>query len=53
MAALAADPSLPVIRASHVEEFGNFCRAPADAIVHFQGEDPDVGPLLRYTVIVG
>jgi hypothetical protein len=51
MAALAADPSLPVIRASHVEEFGKHCRAPTDAILHFQGEDPDLGHLLRYTVI--
>jgi hypothetical protein len=51
MAALAADPALPVIRASHVEKFGKDCRAPADAIIHFQGVDPVVGPLLRYTVI--
>jgi hypothetical protein len=51
MAALAADPSLPVIRAAHVEQFGKDGRAPADAIIHFEGEDPEVGPLLRYTVV--
>src|SRR5262249_3113325 len=50
-AACARDPSLEIIGASHVEEFGKGRRAPADAIVEFQGDDPEWGPLLRYTVV--
>jgi hypothetical protein len=50
-AAFARDPSLEIIGASHVEEFGKGRRAPADAIVEFQGDDPEWGPLLRYTVV--
>jgi len=50
-AAFARDPSLEIIGASHVEEFGKGRQAPADAIVEFQGDDPAWGPLLRYTVV--
>jgi hypothetical protein len=51
LAAFARDPSLRIVRASHVEEYGKDCRAPADAVVEFQGNDPEAGPLLRYTVV--
>jgi hypothetical protein len=51
MAAFARDPALQVVRASHVEEYGKDRRAPADAIVNFQGEDAEAGPLLRYTTV--
>jgi hypothetical protein len=51
MAAFARDPSLEIVRASHVEEYGEGRRAPADAIVEFQGNDPEAGPLLRYTIM--
>jgi hypothetical protein len=51
LAAFARDPSLQTVRASHVEEYGKGCQAPADAIVEFQGDDPEAGPLLRYTVV--
>jgi hypothetical protein len=51
LAALARDSSLQTVRASHVEEFGNGCEAPADAIVDFRGDDPEAGPLLRYTLV--
>ena len=51
MTAFARDPSLKIIRASHVEEYGEGRRAPADAIVEFQGDDPEAGPLLRYTIV--
>jgi hypothetical protein len=51
LAAFARDPSLKVVGASHVEEFGTGRRAPADAIVDFQGDDPAWGPLLRYTIV--
>jgi hypothetical protein len=51
LAAFARAPSLDVVRASHVEEFGTGRRAPADAIIDFQGDDPAWGPLLRYTMV--
>jgi Protein of unknown function (DUF3182) len=51
LAAFARDPSLQIVGASHVEEYGKGCRAPADAIVDFQGNDPEAGPLLRYTIV--
>jgi hypothetical protein len=51
LAAFARDPSLRMVRASHVEEYGEGRRAPADAIVEFQGDDPEAGPLLRYTTV--
>src|SRR5262249_33005855 len=50
-AAFARDPSLEIVGASHVEEFGTGRRAPAEAIVEFQGDDPEAGPLLRYTIV--
>src|SRR5215813_13138804 len=51
LTAFARDPSLKVVRASHVEEFGEGRQAPVDAIVAFQGNDPEAGPLLRYTIV--
>jgi Protein of unknown function (DUF3182) len=51
LAAFARDPSLQIVGASHVEEYGKGCRAPAGAIVDFQGDDPEAGPLLRYTFV--
>jgi hypothetical protein len=51
LAAFASDPSLQVVRASHVEEYGKGCRAPAGAMVDFQGDDPEAGPMLRYTIV--
>ena len=50
-AAFARDPSLKIVRASHVEEYGEGRRAPADAIIEFQGDDPEAGRLLRYTLV--
>jgi len=51
LAAFARDPSLQIVRASHVEEYGKGRQTPTDAIVNFQGEDPEAGPLLRYTIV--
>jgi hypothetical protein len=51
LATFAQDPSLQIVRASHVQEFGKDREPPAGAIVHFQGDDPEAGPLLRYTVV--
>jgi hypothetical protein len=51
LATFARDPSLKIVRASHFEEYGEGRRAPADAIVEFQGDDPEAGPLVRYTIV--
>jgi hypothetical protein len=45
------DPDIQLVRASAVKAFGNTSRVPVNADVHFQGEDPDEGPITRYTVI--
>src|SRR5215510_12447926 len=50
-AAFERDPSLKIVRASHVEEYGESRRRPVGAIVEFQGDDPEAGPLLRYTMV--
>jgi Protein of unknown function (DUF3182) len=47
----AEDPSVQLVEASHVEKFGPGCEAPSGAVIHFQGDDPEIGPLLRYTVV--
>jgi hypothetical protein len=49
--AFARDPYLQIVRASHVEEYGRDRQPPADAVVDFHGDDPEAGPLLRYTVV--
>ncbi|MGE5162705.1 MAG: DUF3182 family protein [Sphingobacteriales bacterium] len=49
--ALARDPTLQVVEASAVKEFGRLRKAPLGAIVHFQGDDPQDGPILRYTIV--
>ena len=51
LSAFIQDPSLQMVEASHVEEFGKDREAPRGAVIHFQGDDPNAGPLLRYTVI--
>ncbi|TIP81889.1 MAG: DUF3182 family protein, partial [Mesorhizobium sp.] len=45
------DPDIQLVRASAVKRFGNSSRLPVNADVHFQGEDPDEGPITRYTVV--
>jgi Protein of unknown function (DUF3182) len=47
----ADDPSVNMVEASHLEKFGPDCNAPPEAIIHFRGDDPDVGPLTRYTLV--
>src|SRR5262245_47738800 len=49
--AFARDPTLQVVEASTVKEFGKPRDVPTDAIVHFQDDDPKDGPILRYTVV--
>ena len=45
------DPTLDVVHASSVEVFGTALEVPPGATVHFAGEDPNVGPMVRYSVI--
>ena len=47
----AQDPSAQVIEAAHVADFGKHREAPAGAVVHFEGDDPQTGPLIRYTMV--
>jgi Protein of unknown function (DUF3182) len=47
------DPALQTVTASAFVTFGEDSAAPAGAIVHFAGVDPDFGPLRIYTVLTG
>jgi hypothetical protein len=54
LAALEAflqDPDLQTIQASAVKEFGKGLEAPEGAAIHFHGDDPEAGPMIRYTVV--
>jgi hypothetical protein len=51
LAAFIDDPSLRIVEASHVEKYGRECDAPRGAVIHFQGDDPQAGPLIRYTTL--
>ena len=44
------DPSLLTIRVCHREEYGRDGMAPDGSIIHFQGDDPVAGPVIRYTI---
>jgi len=45
------DPSVDIIETSHVEEFGKGRVPPLGAVSHVRLDDPEVGPIIRYTVI--
>jgi len=49
--ALAEDSSLQVVEATAVKQFGKPSAIPPGAVIHFQGDDPEDGPLLRYTIV--
>ncbi|WP_407179211.1 DUF3182 family protein [Bradyrhizobium sp. STM 3562] len=51
LTAFAADSSLRVVDANSVKHFGKPRKPPPGAAVHFCGNDPEDGPLMRYTVI--
>jgi hypothetical protein len=54
LAALEAfqrDRSLQTARASTVEIFGPLAAVPRDAILYFQGIDPEAGPLTKYALV--
>jgi len=48
--AFAQDSTLQVVEATSVKQFGRRTTIPAGAVIHFHGDDPEDGPLLRYTV---
>lgn len=49
--AFRADGALDVIRAECTEVYDENARMPRDAVVHFCGEDAEVGFLTKYTVV--
>ena len=51
LAAFVESRGLQVVEASAVKEFGMARDAPQGAIVHFRGDDPEDGPIVRYTVM--
>ena len=51
LTAFTQDPTLTVVHASSVEEYGDGIEPPRGAMVHFEGVDAKAGPIIRYTVI--
>jgi len=51
MAEFQADPALQIVEASTVKEFGSNRHPPRGAVVHFCGDDPEAGPVMRYTLV--
>jgi hypothetical protein len=46
----ARNPSVQFVVASAVKEFGEKASCPPGAVVHYRGDDPANGPMLRYTL---
>ena len=51
LAAFVESRGLQVVEASAVKEFGEGRNVPRGAIVHFRGDDPEEGPIVRYTMM--
>lgn len=49
--AFVRDPTLQVVEASVVKAFGTDRKIPADAVVHYEGDDPEDGPIIRYVLV--
>ena len=47
----AGDEGLTTVRAVCVEHYGTECEPPAGAMVYFDGDDPQEGPLMKYALI--
>jgi Protein of unknown function (DUF3182) len=47
----ARDPTLQVVEACAVKLFGRGHEAPPNAVVHYRGDDPEDGPITRYTMV--
>ncbi|ODM71877.1 DUF3182 family protein [Bradyrhizobium elkanii] len=51
LTAFARDSALQVVKATSVKRFGRLRNPPPGAVIHFEGDDPEEGPLLRYTMV--
>jgi hypothetical protein len=47
----AEDPTLQVVEALAAKLFGRGREAPRNAVVHYRDDDPDEGPITRYTMV--
>jgi hypothetical protein len=45
------DPTLQVVEACAVKQFGVGHEAPRKAVIHYRGDDPEDGPIIRYTMV--
>jgi hypothetical protein len=52
LTAFAQDPGLHVVNVCSSKEYGNGHQPPPHATVHFRGNDPQDGPMIRYTVAI-
>jgi hypothetical protein len=52
LTAFANDPGLQVVETASVKDYGKPPKIPVGATVHFQGNDPEEGPLIRYTTAI-
>ena len=50
LTAFAQDPGLHVVHVCSIKEYGNGHQPPPHATIHFRGDDPQDGPMIRYTV---
>jgi hypothetical protein len=51
LAAFLADRSLQAVRARSIEAYGEEASVPPGALVHYRGVDPEVGPLVKFSVV--
>jgi hypothetical protein len=51
MAAFNEEADVQIVHVSTVKRFGKECKCPRGAIIHYRGDDPIVGPMIRYTVV--
>jgi hypothetical protein len=49
--AFAQDSTLQVVESTSAKQFGRQTTIPRGAVIHFHDDDPEDGPLLRYTVV--
>jgi hypothetical protein len=51
LSAFLREPALRIVEVSTMKMFGDRVEPPRSAVVHFCGNDPRDGPILRYTVV--
>jgi len=52
LTAFADNPTLQVVETASVKEYGKPGRIPVGAAIHFHADDPEEGPLIRYTTSI-